>query len=102
MPQGGKITIRTGLVEKPGGPMAELSIADTGVGILPENMDKIFEPFFSTHAKGTGLGLPIARRIIEEHGGTITAASDPGQGATFTILLPLEKKSDGRGDFDSR
>jgi PAS domain S-box-containing protein len=90
MPQGGDITIKTRPVEKPGGLMAELSIADTGIGISPENIDKIFEPFFSTHSKGIGLGLAIAKQIVEEHKGTITAESSPGQGATFTILLPLE------------
>jgi PAS domain S-box-containing protein len=88
-PQGGRITIGARLKEESARPMAELSVADTGIGIPPENMDKIFEPFFSTHSKGIGLGLPIAKRIIEEHKGTIAAASSPGQGATFTILLPL-------------
>jgi signal transduction histidine kinase len=64
-------------------------VQDTGAGILPEHMEHLFEPFFTTKESGTGLGLAITRRIIEEHGGSISAASTPGQGTTFTVLLPL-------------
>jgi PAS domain S-box-containing protein len=64
-------------------------VADTGAGIPPEARRRIFEPFFTTKARGTGLGLAVARRVIEEHGGTIEVTSQPGQGTTFTIRLPL-------------
>jgi signal transduction histidine kinase len=63
-------------------------IGDTGPGMPPEVLEKIFEPYFSTKDAGTGLGLPIARKIIEDHGGTVTAASRPGQGTEIVVRLP--------------
>jgi two-component system sensor histidine kinase AtoS len=66
-------------------------VEDTGAGILPEHMERLFEPFFTTKDSGTGLGLAITRRIIEDHGGSISVASTPGQGTTFTILLPVSE-----------
>ena len=63
---------------------------DTGVGIPPGDQRNLFIPFFTTKEKGTGLGLPISQRIIENHGGTIEVRSQPGEGATFTVLLPIE------------
>jgi len=66
-----------------------VSVGDTGVGIRAEHMPRLFEPFFTTKSNGTGLGLPITRRIILEHGGEITAESQPGNGTTFHILLPV-------------
>ncbi len=69
-------------------PQLRVTIKDTGTGILPENMARLFEPFFTTKPHGTGLGLPITRRIIQEHQGTLSVASQPGQGTTFQILLP--------------
>jgi len=68
----------------------EITIRDTGPGIAPEHLQKIFDRFFTTRAgqRGTGLGLPMARAIIEAHGGTVTAASPPGKGALFTVCLP--------------
>lgn len=85
--EGGKITLTT---EKRG-EQAVIHIADTGVGINPGDMDRIFEPFFSTKpaVKGTGLGLSVSYGIIKRHGGSIEVASSPGQGTTFTILLPI-------------
>ncbi len=67
-----------------------IRISDTGSGISPENMLKIFDPFYTTKAErgGTGLGLSIARKIVANHNGTIQAVSDPGQGTTITITLP--------------
>jgi PAS domain S-box-containing protein len=87
MPEGGEITI-TSRVK---GANAEISIADTGVGLAPEVAAKIFEPYFTTKAKGTGLGLAICQGIIQDHGGVITVDSTPGQGTTFTIQLPLNE-----------
>ncbi len=66
----------------------EITFSDTGPGITPENMSKIFEPLFTTKAKGIGLGLSIAKAIIELHQGTVSVASTPGTGATLTIRLP--------------
>jgi signal transduction histidine kinase len=65
-----------------------ITIRDTGGGIPPEKMARLFEPFFTTKPTGTGLGLPITRRIIEEHLGDISATSEPDKGTTFRILLP--------------
>jgi signal transduction histidine kinase len=65
-----------------------VTVSDTGSGISPEIIDRLFEPFFTTKPNGTGLGLPITRRIIYEHGGSISVQSQPNKGATFTILLP--------------
>lgn len=66
----------------------QVMIKDHGQGIDPKDLDKIFEPYFSKREKGTGLGLAIVKRIIEQHDGTITAASEPGAGATFTLTFP--------------
>ncbi len=67
-----------------------VDVIDTGRGIAPENLPKIFEAFYSTRKGGTGLGLPTAQRIIEEHGGRLTVHSEVGQGSCFTITLPLD------------
>ncbi len=68
---------------------AIIQFTDSGGGISPENMGKIFEPYFTTKASGSGLGLLIVRRIVREHGGEIELMSDEGQGLTLTIRLPL-------------
>jgi signal transduction histidine kinase len=67
-----------------------IKVIDNGPGVAPENLERIFEPYFSKRPGGTGLGLPLARRIVEEHGGTITAAGHPGGGAQFEIVLPID------------
>lgn len=69
-----------------------IRIKDSGQGILPENMDKIFEPFFSTKGavKGTGLGLSVSYGIIKKHGGDIQVESKPDEGSTFTVALPVK------------
>ncbi|MBN1366952.1 MAG: PAS domain S-box protein [Dehalococcoidales bacterium] len=69
----------------------DISIGDTGPGIPPENIEKIFEPLFSTKAKGVGLGLSIAKSIVELHDGKITATSELGEGAVFTVRFPLSQ-----------
>ena len=86
MPEGGTLTIETATQDG----RLRLSIGDTGTGIEPENLNRIFEPYFTTKTEGSGLGLAIARRIIESHGGTIDAASKPGEGSRFDIVLPLD------------
>jgi len=65
-----------------------VSIRDSGTGMSREVLDKIFEPYFSTKTAGTGLGLPIAKKIIEDHGGSVRVASEPGRGTTVTVVLP--------------
>jgi two-component system, NtrC family, sensor histidine kinase HydH len=90
----GRLEIATGLrrATRRGAAAAflEVRFRDTGVGIPPGDIKNLFIPFFTTKEKGTGLGLPISQRIIENHGGTIEVRSQPGQGATFTVLLPVE------------
>jgi two-component system sensor histidine kinase HydH len=68
----------------------EVRFRDTGVGIPASDLKSLFIPFFTTKEKGTGLGLPISQRIVENHGGTIEVRSKPGAGSTFTVLLPIE------------
>jgi signal transduction histidine kinase len=70
-------------------PLVSLTVSDTGTGIPPENLERLFDTFFTTKASGTGLGLTITRRIIREHKGEIQVYSQLGKGTTFTILLPV-------------
>lgn len=73
----------------------KVTIADNGDGISPEHLEHIFEPFFTTKRTGTGLGLPITKGIIEEHGGVIAVESQPRNGTRFIILLPMLKGEAG-------
>jgi signal transduction histidine kinase len=73
------------------GEFVTLAVRDNGVGIDPEVLARVFEPYFSTRAAGTGLGLAIARKVVEDHGGTITLESEPGQGTEVTIRLPIRR-----------
>ncbi len=86
---GGCLTIRT---EQQDG-LIRIVFSDTGPGITPEDLGRIFDPFFTTKevGDGTGLGLSVSYGVIKEHGGEITVASDPGEGATFTIDLPIRQ-----------
>jgi len=86
MPDGGKILLRF----ERDGPDLRIDVEDTGRGIAPENAQSLFKPF-ATHGKahGTGLGLTICKKIVEDHGGRIWATSKPGRGATFSFTLPL-------------
>ena len=89
MERGGSVRIRTSPNPARDGEVV-VEIADSGVGIAPEALGKIFEPFYTTKppGKGTGLGLTICYGIVEEQGGRITVESEPGQGTTFRVLLP--------------
>jgi signal transduction histidine kinase len=87
--EGGSINIRSSLHRIDGRQFVDIEVNDTGLGIAPEIIDKIFDPFFSTKKDtGTGLGLSIAKDIIKRHGGDIWVASDPGSGTTFFVRLP--------------
>ena len=90
-PEGGSVTVS--VLE--GGDALEVGVADTGTGIAPEDLQRLFERFYRGDASrsratgGTGLGLTIARRLVEAHGGSIEVESIVGEGSRFTIRLPL-------------
>lgn len=84
---GGTITVTT----ESRGDQVAVSVHDTGKGIAPEILPNIFNPFFTTKKSGTGLGLAVINKIIEDHHGSITVASAPGQGTTFTVILPCRQ-----------
>jgi two-component system cell cycle sensor histidine kinase/response regulator CckA len=95
MPQGGTLTLRVAAGQMEDGASAMvIEFADTGTGIKPEDLLKVWEPFFTTkdEGKGTGLGLAICRRIVEEHKGTINIESEVGQGTTVRITLPASER----------
>ncbi len=83
---------KAGVIE-PHGHVALIIISDNGPGVSKANLEKIFQPFFTTKGEGTGLGLPIAKRIMEEHGGWIHCRSEEGKGATFVLGLPCKEKT---------
>jgi two-component system, NtrC family, sensor kinase len=87
MPDGGLLTIRTRFQEEPAAVVLE--VADTGQGILEEDRDRIFDPFFTRKSEGTGLGLSISRQILEKHGAFIELDSETGAGSTFRIIFPI-------------
>lgn len=86
MPAGGRLTVRCSADDN----FVMLSVSDSGCGIKPENMQKIFRPFFTTKNAGTGLGLMIVERIVREHGGSLAVDSRENAGTTFTISLPRQ------------
>ncbi len=92
MPTGGTMTLRARSQET----TVVVEISDTGSGIDPANLQKVWEPFFTTkpEGKGTGLGLAICRRTVEEHRGTISVESESGRGTTFKIILPTTTPQD--------
>jgi signal transduction histidine kinase len=85
MPGRGSLTV-AGRLE---GAVVVIDVTDTGVGMDAEELERVFEPYFSTKAMGTGLGLPIARRNIELSGGAVAIASEKGRGTRVTIRLPV-------------
>ena len=86
MPGGGALNISL----RPDNGFLEIKFADTGVGIMTDDLAQIFEPYYSTKETGIGLGLPLTKKIIEEHGGQINVESAPGRGTTFTVTLLRE------------
>lgn len=86
MPAGGALTVTLAPAEA----HLTVAIADTGHGIAPDALEQIFEPYYSTKETGIGLGLPLTKKLIEDHGGEITVSSEAAKGTTFTVLLPRE------------
>ncbi|MBX5481394.1 MAG: GAF domain-containing protein [Myxococcaceae bacterium] len=89
MPRGGTVVVRTGVETRNGARFARIEVEDDGPGIPPELVDRVFQPFFTTRAAGTGLGLAVVKRIADAHRAELTVRSTPGRGSTFTILLPM-------------
>ncbi len=88
-PEGGSIILNCGYTDED----VFITVADTGCGISPEVMGSIYEPFLTTKSSGSGLGLLIVRRIVKEHGGNITLASQPNKGTTVTVFLPRVERA---------
>jgi len=84
MPEGGELRVAVAVR----GEMLEVTVTDTGEGIAADDLSHVFEPFFSTKSEGTGLGLALVHRVVQEHGGEIDVRSSPGLGTTFTLTLP--------------
>ena len=95
MKEGGSIFISTRLTSRngaaPSGQFLQVEVRDTGVGIPAENLDHIFDPFFTSKDEGSGLGLSISHQIVQEHGGYVTVESKVGMGTTFFVNLPIGK-----------
>ncbi len=86
-PEGGEVRLSA----ECNGRALKFVVEDQGVGIPAENLERIFQPFFTTKAKGTGLGLPITQKIVKEHGGQIQVKSTPGNGTRFTLTFPVSE-----------
>ncbi len=86
MPSGGTLRVLT----RRNGTMAEIEVSDSGVGIPSEQLENVFNPFFTTKPRGVGLGLAMVSKFVDSHGGKITVASRAGEGSTFRIFLPME------------
>jgi len=82
----GTLTLRA---RRDGNEMGVVEVQDTGGGVAPENMDHIFEPLFTTKARGLGLGLSVARTLVRANGGEISVVSETGHGSTFTVRVPM-------------
>jgi signal transduction histidine kinase len=91
MPDGGRLDV---LAQAEGAAWARLAVSDTGEGIRPEMLGQLFTPFASSKPTGSGLGLSISRRVIEDHGGHIAGGNQPGGGARFTVTLPATARED--------
>ena len=104
-----KGVIRVGVRRADEGEGILLWVSDTGPGISPDNLEKVFDPLYTSKSNGSGLGLAVARDLVHGHGGTINVDSTPGEGATFVVLLPKggepKEAIAGKGDrsrLDSR
>jgi signal transduction histidine kinase len=88
MPKGGTVTVSVSSEPRDGTGVARIEVADEGVGISPQTEKHMFQPFFTTKATGTGLGLAVVKRIVDAHHGEISVRSTMGGGTTFTVMLP--------------
>ncbi len=93
MPNGGELLVKISRNNE----LGCVEIIDTGAGIPPEQLETIFQPYWSTKKGGSGLGLPTARRILREHGGTMKVESDVGKGTRFVLSVPLRKTPTKKG-----
>jgi signal transduction histidine kinase len=91
MTEGGKLVISAKPSTLNDQPSVAIAVNDTGMGIPPENMQKLFEPLFTTKPKGIGLGLAISQKLVEANGGRIEVESEAGKGSTFTVWLPVKE-----------
>jgi len=89
MPEGGTLTIETAAADD----SVWVAVADTGVGIAPEHLEKIFEPLFTTKTKGIGLGLAVAQMLVQANGGVMTVDSAPGHGSRFEVRFPRARET---------
>jgi PAS domain S-box-containing protein len=104
MPDGGSIRVETSVTPLsqgeipplPAGEYLKISVTDTGCGIPRENLEKIFDPYFTTKSDGTGLGLSVVYSIVRRHGGNVTVESSPGSGTSFRIYLPMPDSRSGK------
>lgn len=87
--------------DRAGAEWVEITVRDNGPGIAPETRERIFDPFFTTKSRGTGLGLPVVQAIVQAHDGALWVASEPGQGTTVRIRLPLASADDAGEDPDA-
>jgi signal transduction histidine kinase len=90
--RGGKVTVSTRLKRDARGRSLQVTLADNGKGISAAQRDSIFEPFYTTRSDGTGLGLTIVKKIVEQHDGRIEVESEAGKGTQFTVVLPLARR----------
>ena len=90
MPEGGQVTVTTATDE---GGVIRVTVTDTGTGIPPENLERIFKMYYTTKTDGTGIGLPLVRRVVELHHGSVEFLSTVGRGTTVIVRLPLEESA---------
>jgi two-component system sensor histidine kinase HydH len=96
MPEGGVLTVETAAPGDPArNPLVTVSVSDTGQGMTRGEIERLFEPFYTTKPKGTGLGLTIVARLVEQNGGHVAVTSEKGRGSTFTVRLPTEADESG-------
>jgi signal transduction histidine kinase len=94
MPNGGTLTIKSRKIRD----KITFAFSDTGVGMSEEVLKRLWNPLFTTKAKGMGLGLAICKRFVEAHGGSIAVESTLGKGTTFTVKIPIEPKTEEGGE----
>jgi signal transduction histidine kinase len=92
MPKGGTLTIAS----TRSGDNVHITFKDTGEGMTTETLAKLWSPLFTTRAKGMGFGLPVAKRLVEAHGGSIGVETKVGKGSTFTVTLPIKRELEGK------